>query len=115
MAAKLAGISPIVRVSGTNEVEIRKVLEMGAEGITIPHICCKKDVEICTHAAKFPPLGRRGAESCVRSAKFGGPGFNWQEYIKKSNEDTLIIPMAEDYEFTDNIDDGNSTDQGKCG
>jgi len=105
MAAKLAGVSPIVRVSGTNEVEIRKVLEMGAEGVTIPHICNKKDMEICIHAAKFPPMGRRGAESSVRAAGFGGPNFNWQEYITKSNAETLIIPMCEDYEFTDNVDE----------
>lgn len=105
MAAKLAGVSAIVRVSGANEVEIRKVLEMGAEGVAIPHICCKQDMEACIHGAKFPPMGRRGAESNVRAAQFGGPNFNWQEYITRSNEETLIIPMAEDYEFIDNIDE----------
>lgn len=104
MAARLSGVAPIVRVTGVNEVEIRKVLEMGAEGIAIPHIRSKHDIEESIRGAKFPPMGRRGAESSVRAAHFGGPGFSWQEYIDRSNAETMVIPMAEDYEFIDNID-----------
>lgn len=105
MSAKLAGIPAVIRLTGTNEVDIRKVLEMGAEGVVIPHVRTKDDIAQVVKAAKFPPLGRRGAESNVRAAGFGGPGFNWPEYIRKSNEASLIIPMAEDFEFADNLDD----------
>ena len=105
MAARLSGVSPIVRVTGVNDVEIRKVLEMGAEGVAIPHIRTRGDIEESVRAAKFPPQGRRGAESSVRAAGFGGPDFSWQEYIARSNAETLVIPMAEDYEFSDNIDE----------
>lgn len=105
MAAKLAGIPSVVRVTGTNEVEIRKVLEMGAEGVVVPHTRTAEDVREILKGAKFPPMGRRGGESCVRSAAYGGPGFSWSDYIHKSNEDTLVIPMDEDYEFTDNLEE----------
>lgn len=105
MAARLANISSVVRLTGDNEVEIRKVLEMGAEGVVVPHVRTKGQAEAIVRAAKFPPLGRRGAESNVRAASFGGPGFSWPEYIRRSNEESLIIPMAEDYEFADNVDE----------
>jgi len=105
MAARLAGIPAVIRLTGTNEVDIRKALEMGVEGVVIPHIRTRDDIAGVVRAAKFPPLGRRGAESNVRAAGFGGPGFNWPEYIRKSNEESLIIPMAEDYEFAENVDD----------
>lgn len=105
MAAKLAGIPSVVRVTSPDEVEIRKVLEMGAEGVVVPHTRTAEDVHEIIKGAKFPPMGRRGGESCVRSANFGGPGFSWNEYTQKSNEDTLVIPMDEDFEFTDNIDE----------
>ena len=105
MAARLAGIPAVIRLTGTDEVDIRKVLEMGVEGVVIPHIRTRDDMAGVVRAAKFPPLGRRGAESNVRAAGFGGPGFNWPEYIRKSNEESLIIPMAEDYEFAENVDD----------
>ncbi len=105
MAAKLANIPSVVRVTGIDEVEIRKVLEMGAEGIVVPHTRTKEDVQQMVHAAKFPPMGRRGGESNVRSAGFGGPGFSWAEYVAKSNAETMIIPMDEDFEFTENLDE----------
>ena len=35
MAARLAGIPSVVRLTGTNEVDIRKALEMGVEGVVI--------------------------------------------------------------------------------
>jgi len=104
MAARLAGISPIVRTTGADEIEIRKLLEMGAEGVAVPHVRTKADAEACVRAAKFPPIGRRGTESNVRAAGFGGPGFSWEAYIREQNEDTLVIPMDEDFEFTDNLE-----------
>lgn len=105
MAARLGGIASVVRLTGTNEVDIRKTLEMGAEGVVIPHIRTRDDAASVVRAAKFPPLGRRGAESNVRAAGFGGPGFSWPDYIKKSNDESLIIPMAEDFEFAQNVDE----------
>ena len=110
MAARLAGVPAVVRLTGTNEVDIRKTLEMGAEGVVIPHVRNAEEAAEIVRAAKFPPRGRRGAESNVRAAAFGGPGFNWQEYIERSNDQSLIIPMAEDYEFADNVDDIFSVD-----
>jgi 4-hydroxy-2-oxoheptanedioate aldolase len=104
LAALHAGVSPLVRLTGANEVEIRKILELGAEGVVVPHIRTRADAEICIHAAKFPPLGRRGAEGNVRAAGFAGPGFTWESYIAGQNADTLVIPMAEDFEFLDNLD-----------
>ncbi len=105
MAARLSGVSALVRLASVDEVEIRKALELGAEGVVIPHIRTKEEAELCVRAAKFPPLGRRGAESNVRAAKFGGPGFKWDEYIADSNGETMVIPMAEDFEFIDNLEE----------
>ena len=105
MAAKLSGISILVRMADSDEVAIRKVLEWGADGVVIPHCKTKEETEKCVMAAKFPPMGRRGGESNVRAANFGGPNFDWNTYIAQQNKDTLVIPMDEDYEFTDNIDE----------
>lgn len=105
LAARLTGISPLVRVTCPDVIEIRKALEMGAEGVIVPHVRNMEEMEICVRGAKFPPKGRRGYDSTVRSASYGGAGFNASAYIENSNETELVIPMAEDYEFMDNIDD----------
>ena len=34
-----------------------------------------------------------------------GPGFQWSAYMEHENATRLVIPMAESFEFFDNIDD----------
>ncbi|MDD3429258.1 MAG: aldolase/citrate lyase family protein [Oscillospiraceae bacterium] len=105
MAAKLHDISVLVRMADDDEVAIRKVLEWGADGVVIPHCKTGEMARKCVEAAKFSPLGRRGGESNVRAAGFGYNNFDWNTYIEQQNRDTLVIPMDEDYEFTDNIEE----------
>ena len=38
LAARTVGVSPLVRVTKPDMIEIRKALEMGAEGVIIPHV-----------------------------------------------------------------------------
>lgn len=105
MSALRTGVSPLVRVANEDEVVLRKILEMGAEGVIVPHTRTAHDVQQIVRAVKFPPLGRRGADSNVRAAAYGAPGFSWTEYIERQNSQTMVIPMDEDYEFTDNIEE----------
>ena len=104
MAALRTGVSPLVRTADQDEVTLRKLVEMGAEGVIVPHTRTASDVEEIVRAVKFPPLGRRGSDSNVRAASFGGPGFSWEAYLADQNDRTMVIPMDEDYEFTDNIE-----------
>ena len=87
-----------------NEVAIRKVLEWGAEGVVIPHCKTAEMARRCVEAAKFSPMGRQGSESNVRAAGFGYHNFDWNTYMEQQNRDTMVIPMDEDYEFTDHLD-----------
>ncbi|HMN86463.1 MAG TPA: aldolase/citrate lyase family protein [Bauldia sp.] len=105
MAAKLSGIAPLVRVRGTIEWDIRKSLELGAAGVIVPQVGTADQARAIVRAAKFPPLGRRGGDASVRAAGFAGPGFKWSTYTEGQNASTLVIPMAESFEFFDNIDE----------
>ncbi|MFC7399281.1 HpcH/HpaI aldolase/citrate lyase family protein [Chelatococcus sp. GCM10030263] len=105
LAALLAGIAPLVRVRGTNEWDIRKSLEFGATGVIVPQVGTAAEARAIVRAAKFPPIGRRGGDASCRSAGFAGPGFQWSSYMERENASKLVIPMAESYEFFDNIDE----------
>ncbi len=105
LSAKVSGISPLIRVRGTIEWDIRKSLELGADGVIIPQVNTAEQARAIVRAAKFPPHGRRGGDGSVRSAGFGKAGFKWSEYTRSANENTLVIPMAESFEFFDNIDE----------
>jgi 4-hydroxy-2-oxoheptanedioate aldolase len=105
LASLLAGIAPLVRVRGANQWDIRKALEFGATGIIVPQVGSADEARAVVRAAKFPPIGRRGGDAGCRAAGFGGPGFQWSAYMERENAEKLVIPMAESYEFFDNIDE----------
>lgn len=105
LAARASGVAALVRTRGTLEWDIRKSLELGAAGVIVPQVHSGEQMRTIIRAAKFPPVGRRGGDSTVRSARFAGPGFDWPSYTVEANRETLVIPMAESYEFFDNIDD----------
>lgn len=104
LAAKCSNIHNLVRVRGTLDWDIRKALEMGASGVIIPQVHTAEQMRSIIRCSKFPPMGRRGGDSSVRSASYAGPNFDWSTYIQAENERTVIVPMAESYEFFDNID-----------
>ncbi len=104
LAARVAGIAPLVRVADSNPTGLRKTLECGAAGVIIPQVHNAEQMRGIIQATKFPPLGRRGGDSSVRAAGYGGPGFDWPAYTARENSETLIIPMAESFEFFDEID-----------
>lgn len=106
ITANSVGMGTIVRVKINDEVMIRQAIEYGADGVVVPHCRNAEEARRMVQAAKFPPLGVRGSATDCRSAGYNCyPDFNFKEYVRKSNEETLIIPMAEDPEFFDNIDE----------
>ena len=104
-AADVTDTSVILRIKGNDEHLIRNAFEMGVEGVVVPHLKVKADAELAVKSAKFPPFGIRGAAAEVRAANYGAGDFDWAEYIKQSNEDTVVIGLAEDKEFFENMDD----------
>jgi 4-hydroxy-2-oxoheptanedioate aldolase len=103
-AADYAGLGTLVRVKGNDEHMIRNALEFGADAVCVPHVRTAADAERAVSFAKFPPWGIRGAAGDVRAAHYGAGAFDWKAYVEQSNKDSMIVPLAEDREFFDNID-----------
>ena len=53
------GMSALVRISSNNETEIKKVLDIGANGIIVPMIKSKDDIDKAVSFTKYPPDGVR--------------------------------------------------------
>ena len=104
-AADYAGLGTIVRVKSNDEHQIRNALEFGADAVCVPHIRNAADAEQAVRSGKFPPWGIRGAAGDVRSSHYAAGAFDWKQYVEQSNKDTMIVPLAEDREFFDNIDE----------
>ncbi len=105
-AADVSGVSVVIRVKGNDEHLVRNAFEMGVDGVVVPHMRTREDAEKAVRFAKFPPRGIRGASSDVRTAEYAAArDFNWEAFVKKTNNDTVVIGLAEDKEFFDNIDE----------
>ncbi len=92
--ADLTGITPIVRVPENNAKLILRLLDMGAQGIQVPHISGLEDAKRAVAAVRYPPLGERGAAGSTRAAGYGS--VPWNEHVRTSNAEILLIAMTED-------------------
>lgn len=97
------GTSPVVRTLRARDPEsIMRTLDLGAQGILIPHCRTADDARALRAAALYPPQGNRG---------YGpGRGAAWgavpaAEYLQTANEEILLLALIEDVEALDHIDD----------
>ena len=106
IAANESGMGTCVRVKYNDEVMIRTAVEFGADAVVVPHCRTAEDARKMVAAAKFPPDGIRGSATDNRAAGYGCyPDFNFAEFVEKSNKETVVIALAEDPEFFDNMDE----------
>lgn len=94
-------IKALVRVSKNEEVIIKKVLDMGADGIIVPMVCSKEDAIQAVSYAKYPPIGKRG----VGLYRASGYGTKFEEYKKWVNEELVIIAQIEHIDAVNSIED----------
>ncbi len=102
-AAKLTGISPVIRVGDNDPNMISRALDIGADAVQVPQISTKQDAERVVKAAKFSPMGERGVCRYVRAAKYTDLDKN--TYFSIANKETMIIIHIEGKEGVSNIDE----------
>ena len=103
-AVNAAGMVAIVRVPDLrDEAAIRRALEAGAQGIFLPLVRTAADVRHAAQAAFFPPKGRRGICPAIRAASYDFAHF--REYAEWNNSQVLLIPMLEQPEAIDNVEE----------
>ena len=93
----------MVRKAISNHADAIQILEMGAQGLMIPHI------ESVSHAArivdycKFHPIGNRGLDVVNGDADQGMVGI--KEYIEFQNKNTFICVQIEDPAALDQVNE----------
>ena len=94
-------IKALVRVSKNEEVVIKRILDMGADGIIVPMVSSKEDAIQAVEYAKYPPIGKRG----VGLYRASGYGTTFEEYKRWVNEELVIIAQIEHIDAVNNIDE----------
>ncbi|MBF7096749.1 HpcH/HpaI aldolase family protein [Alkalibacter mobilis] len=97
------GIVPVVRVRENSPVEILQALDAGALGVQVPNVDTFEQATNLVKSSKYSPLGNRGFSPTTRAASYGL--FDKMEFIKESNENTLVVAHCETVECINNLDE----------
>jgi 4-hydroxy-2-oxoheptanedioate aldolase len=103
MIAATAGTdcAPIVRVAENDAAEVKRALDLGAEGICFPLIRTAEDARKAIASMRYPPRGNRGFGPFIAQSR-------WQSSLpsfRKDTEDQLVsVLLIETREAVDNIE-----------
>ena len=99
-AVAAAGESvPFVRVQANDPAVIKRVLDLGAQGVMVPAARTVEEARAAVAAVKYPPDGIRGIAG-VRAGRFGLD----PDYARQANDELMVILQIENKEAIDNID-----------
>ncbi|MDQ0380343.1 HpcH/HpaI aldolase family protein [Amycolatopsis thermophila] len=93
VAAQAHGLGVLVRVGAAEPALVLRVLDLGADGIIVPHVDTAGQARAIVSAAHYPPLGERGFATYSRAGRFGARGI--AEHLERSAETTIVVPMLE--------------------
>jgi 2-keto-3-deoxy-L-rhamnonate aldolase RhmA len=102
-AIRLTSMTCLVRVPDNQYPLIARVFDAGAEGIMVPRIRTRQDVEAMVQFARYPPLGQRGLS--VTRGHNNYQRDDAQRFVEHANRENLVIAQIELREAVENVDD----------
>ncbi len=85
--------TPLIRVPFNSRVEVKRALDIGAEGVMCPSVSTVEEAREAAAACRYAPTGVRGmAATIVRASDYGR---DWQGYVARSDAEVLTICQIE--------------------
>jgi len=100
--ARLAGITPLVRVGETQYHLYARVLDAGAMGIMTPRVETVEQVRNIIHYTKYPPVGGRGFSRLAAHVNFSE--VDVAAFVQQANQNILNIIQIESRLGVENIE-----------
>ena len=106
-ACDLWGMTSVVRVNLNLPGVIYRTLDVGAQGVVVPHVDTAEQARAVVDAGKFAPIGHRG--------NYGGrQSFGVEDYLTRANDETLLVVLIEDVVAIENLDEILAVDHIDC-
>ncbi|MDQ2863607.1 MAG: aldolase/citrate lyase family protein, partial [Bacteroidota bacterium] len=90
----------LVRIAELQEGLVKRLLDIGADGIVVPHIETAEALARAISYSKYPPEGIRG----IGAERATGWGDCIVQHLQEANENVLVIPIIESMAGGDNIE-----------
>lgn len=81
----------LVRVEINDAVAVKKLLDIGAQGLLFPMIHSVEEAEKAVAATRYPPRGIRGVSGTTRATRYG----RVKDYLDKVEEETVVLLQLE--------------------
>lgn len=101
LAARVADMPTLVRVSRPDPAEILNALDLGATGVVIPHVSTPEAADAAAAACRYGQ-GGRGYSGGTRAAGFGSRSM--PDNVDRANAEVTLIAQIEDAAAVENID-----------
>jgi 2-keto-3-deoxy-L-rhamnonate aldolase RhmA len=101
--ARKIDITGVVRIPRLDYAYVAKTLDMGAEGIWVPHLDTAQQAKDLVRFGKYPPEGIRGAAVPAFRLKERQEFKAAADYFRAVNDETLLIAQIEGREAIGNI------------
>ena len=83
--------APVVRVPWNDMVNIKRVLDIGAQSLLIPYVCSAEEAKAVVAATRYPPAGVRSVAGTTRATRFG----RVKDYAKRAHEEICVLVQVE--------------------
>ncbi|MCC7154720.1 MAG: hypothetical protein IT161_09120 [Bryobacterales bacterium] len=100
-SCRLSAVVPLVRVPDSRFAPLSRVLDLGAQGVMIPRVETRAEMEDCVAQLKYAPEGRRGVALGITHDLYRAGDAS---FFARTNEDTLVIAILETVKAFENLD-----------
>ena len=83
--------APVVRVPWNDMVNIKRVLDIGAQSLLFPYVCSAEEAKAAVASTRYPPAGVRGVAGTTRATRFG----RVKDYAKRAHEEICVLVQVE--------------------
>lgn len=94
-------VNPLVRPGWNDAVEIKRLLDAGAQTLLIPYIQNAEEARAAVSAVRYAPRGVRGMAALTRAARFGTVA----DYAKRASEEICLLLQVETREALENLEE----------
>lgn len=99
-AAAQTEVSAIVRPSTNDHVQIKRLLDIGAQTLLVPMVNTPEEARRAVAAMHYPPFGIRGVSSATRANRYGRDA----DYLQQANDEVCLLVQLETVEALANLE-----------
>ncbi|PSQ12080.1 aldolase [Halobacteriales archaeon QS_7_69_60] len=100
-AAAAGGCPAVARVPWNDPVRIKRLLDLGPEGLLVPMVDTAAEAREAVAATRYPPAGVRG----IAAARAADYGRSFERYVESTHRELTVAVQVESETAVDNAAD----------